>query len=79
MFAYLLKHIWYLDYLKDHTPSLKMEIQEKYDLGFIEHLGKSEKDIPRRKKSDGNKMRCKGKAFDFVLDLPNKEDFVQKS
>jgi hypothetical protein len=56
-----------------------VEIQEKYDLGFIEHLGESKKDTPRRRKSNGNKMRGKGKAFYFVLDLQDKEDFGQKS
>jgi hypothetical protein len=56
-----------------------MEIHEKYDLGFIEHLGELNIDIPRRKTYDGNKMRGKGKASDFVLNLQDKEDFGQKS
>ncbi len=78
-FAYLLKRSWYLNYPKDNAPHLKMEIHEKYDLGFIEHLGELNIDIPRRKTYDGNKMRGKGKASDFVLNLQDKEDFGQKS
>ncbi len=48
--TYLFEQNWYLNYPKDNTPRLKMEIHEKYDLGFIEHLGELEKDTPRRRK-----------------------------
>jgi hypothetical protein len=55
-----------------------MEIHEKYDLGFIEHLRALEKNIPRKRKFNGSKTRGNGKAFDFVPNLQDKEDLGQK-
>jgi hypothetical protein len=55
-----------------------MEIQEKYDLGFIERMGALEKDTFSKRKFDGNNVRGKGKISYCLSYLQDKEDLGQQ-
>ncbi len=43
-YAHLLDYVQYFDYPKENVPTLKFEIHEKNELGFLEGLEAFEKD-----------------------------------
>jgi hypothetical protein len=55
---------WYLDYLKENTPPLEFEIQEKYEPAFLQDLGTLEKETLTKKIMDRGRRKGKKRMLE---------------
>ncbi len=78
-FTNLLDCVQYLDCPKENIPTLEMEIQDKYELRFLEGFKALKKETRSKKRLERGKRRGKRRVEEFRFEMQDKEDVPTQS